>query len=70
MQDPCSRSVFLFFFYDFVVVLYLFFQFLLVCFSLLFFLFSFGPLWVLISGLKPKEAYSKSALTERKYEAY
>ena len=38
-----------------------FFSFLLVCFLL--FLFSFGPLWVLISGLKPKEAYSKSART-------
>ena len=55
MQDPCSRSVFVFFFMFllwfcicFLVFVGLFFHF--------FFLFSLCPLWVLISGIKPKEA--------------
>ena len=58
MQDPCSR--FVSFFNVFVVVFYFFVFFL-------FFFFSFGPLWVLICGLKPKEAYLKSACTVRKF---
>ena len=59
MQDPCSRSVFVIVFFMFLLLFcnsVLVFACLFVCFCF-FFLFSFGPLWVLISGLKPKEAY-------------
>ena len=47
--------------------LLLFSIYLLVVFFVFFFFFSFGPLWVLIAGLKPKEAYLKSARTVRKF---
>ena len=71
MQDPCSKSVFVFFCSFMFLLLFCicFFSFCLFVFLFFFFLFSLGPLWVLISGLKPKEAYSKSARTVRKFEA-
>ena len=68
MQDPSSRSVF---FYVLAVVFYFFVSFcmFLFCFVLFFFFFLFGPLWVLISGLKPKGLYSRSARPLSKFEA-
>ena len=69
MQVPCSE--FVSFLNVFLLLLLLSFSLCFLVFTYLLFLssFSLALFWVLISRLKPNEAYSKYACTVRKFEA-